>query len=175
VSQQQETDILELIGRIIQALSSPDIAIDDRHTPKVYARFLAGLLARHRREGVASFALQINPPPGAPLPGPSPPAPAYDAVPPAQATAPSAQAPPTQYGGYVGQQHAAFAQHGMAAQGANGVFAGANGAAPAPEIYTYPSSDIQVDSSFEDNPLASMQALRNPDFWDQMMLPGYVH
>jgi hypothetical protein len=67
VLQEQETELLTLVGRLIQTLSSPDIAIDDRHTPKVYARFLANLLSRHRQEGVASFGLHINLPPAQPL------------------------------------------------------------------------------------------------------------
>jgi len=46
-----ETEIFDLIGRLIQTFSSPEIAIDDRHTPKLYARFLAGLLARSRKDG----------------------------------------------------------------------------------------------------------------------------
>jgi len=51
LSKEQESNVFELIGRLIQTLSSPKIAIDDRHTPKLYAKFLAGLLSRHRRDG----------------------------------------------------------------------------------------------------------------------------
>jgi hypothetical protein len=51
MSKEEETQVYDLIGRLIQTLSSPEIAIDDRHTPKLYARFLAGLLSRHRRDG----------------------------------------------------------------------------------------------------------------------------
>jgi len=42
---------LDLIARAIHILSSPHIAVDDRHTPKLHARFLARLLSRHRRDG----------------------------------------------------------------------------------------------------------------------------
>lgn len=62
LSKEQEGDIFELIGRLIQTLSSPKIAIDDRHTPKLYARFLAGLLSRHRRDGATVGRLHPNPP-----------------------------------------------------------------------------------------------------------------
>lgn len=62
LTKDQEGDIFELIGRLIQTLSSPKIAIDDRHTPKLYARFLAGLLSRHRRDGATVGRLHPNPP-----------------------------------------------------------------------------------------------------------------
>ncbi|KAJ7573951.1 fungal-specific transcription factor domain-containing protein [Mycena floridula] len=41
----EETEIFYLIGQLIQTLSSPLISIDDRHMPKLHARFLAGLLS----------------------------------------------------------------------------------------------------------------------------------
>ena len=47
VASSHEERILALVGRFINVLSSSDIAVDDRHTPKLYSRFLAGLLARH--------------------------------------------------------------------------------------------------------------------------------
>ncbi|KAJ4490612.1 putative fungal-specific transcription factor [Lentinula aciculospora] len=58
---EEENDIFNLIGRLIQTLSSPAIAIDDRHTPKLYARFLAGLLSKHRRDGATVGRLQAQP------------------------------------------------------------------------------------------------------------------
>ena len=63
----QENDIFDLIGRLIETLSSPKIAIDDRHTPKLYARFLAGLLSRHRRDGATVSRLPPVPPSQNPL------------------------------------------------------------------------------------------------------------
>lgn len=68
MTQGQENDIFDLIGRLIQTLSSPKIAIDDRHTPKLYARFLAGLLSRHRRDGASVGRLQPIPPSQSSLP-----------------------------------------------------------------------------------------------------------
>jgi hypothetical protein len=69
LTKDQENDIFNLIGRLIQTLSSPKIAIDDRHTPKLYARFLAGLLSRHRRDGASVGRLQPVPPSQIPLSG----------------------------------------------------------------------------------------------------------
>jgi len=49
VNAAEESEILGLIANLIQVLSSPGlVAMDDRHTPKLYARFLAGLLGRWR-------------------------------------------------------------------------------------------------------------------------------
>ncbi|CAK5274670.1 unnamed protein product, partial [Mycena citricolor] len=58
MSKEEENKVYDLIGRLIQTLSSPEIAIDDRHTPKLYARFLAGLLSKHRRDGATVGRLQ---------------------------------------------------------------------------------------------------------------------
>ncbi|KAK0452965.1 fungal-specific transcription factor domain-containing protein [Desarmillaria tabescens] len=38
-----------LIGTLIEKFSSSDIAVDDRHTPKLYARFLATMLGKYQR------------------------------------------------------------------------------------------------------------------------------
>jgi hypothetical protein len=51
MSNEQENEVFELIGRLIHTWGSPEIAIDERHTPKLYARFLTSLLIRHRRDG----------------------------------------------------------------------------------------------------------------------------
>jgi hypothetical protein len=40
----QRTEIIKSIKSLIQALSSPEVAIDERHAPKLYARFLETLL-----------------------------------------------------------------------------------------------------------------------------------
>lgn len=69
MTKDQENDVFNLIGRLIQTLSSPKIAIDERHTPKLYARFLAGLLSRHRRDGATVGRSQPVPPSQNPLSG----------------------------------------------------------------------------------------------------------
>ncbi|KAJ7660324.1 hypothetical protein DFH06DRAFT_393736 [Mycena polygramma] len=62
MSNEKESQVYDLIGRLIQTLSSPDIAIDDHHTPKLYARFLARLLSRHRRDAVTLRHVHTQPP-----------------------------------------------------------------------------------------------------------------
>lgn len=45
LSREQRVEIKDLVQRVIDLLGSPEVAIDDRHGPKLYARFLQGLLA----------------------------------------------------------------------------------------------------------------------------------
>jgi hypothetical protein len=40
-----------LINKLTDTLASPDVAIDERHTPKLYARFLNNLLAQQTGDG----------------------------------------------------------------------------------------------------------------------------
>jgi hypothetical protein len=178
VSQDQETEILELVGRLIQTLSSPDIAIDDRHTPKVYARFLAGLLSRHRREGVASFSLQINPPPPLPTGG------GANGNGGSSGFMPQGQQQMQQQshtGGYQQQQQGYAPSSGYTVQQpgttadiqqAGDVYVGANGQS-APQITYNFGNDAVPDNWSDDGHPASMQVLHSQAWWDQMMLPGF--
>ncbi len=64
LSKPDEEEIFDLIGTLIQKLSSSSIAIDDRHTPKLYARFLPrywasiGVMARERLSGACRLFLR---------------------------------------------------------------------------------------------------------------------
>jgi hypothetical protein len=42
---QQQLEIRGLVQKVVDLLGSPEVAIDSRHGPKLYARFLEGLLA----------------------------------------------------------------------------------------------------------------------------------
>ncbi|KAK0502116.1 hypothetical protein EDD18DRAFT_1346684 [Armillaria luteobubalina] len=42
---------IQLIGILINKFSSPSIAVDDQHTPKVYARFFATVLDKYQHDG----------------------------------------------------------------------------------------------------------------------------
>jgi hypothetical protein len=44
VTNVKRTEIRRLVKSVIDHLGSTEIAIDERHTPKLYARFLKGLL-----------------------------------------------------------------------------------------------------------------------------------
>lgn len=57
-----EDEIFDSIGRLITTLQ--EVAIDERHTPRLYARFLAGLLTKHRKGG-STIAMRLQPHPPA--------------------------------------------------------------------------------------------------------------
>ncbi|KAL0572941.1 hypothetical protein V5O48_009031 [Marasmius crinis-equi] len=42
-----QTEIIDTVSRLIQILSSKEVALDGRHTPALYSRFLSSLLARY--------------------------------------------------------------------------------------------------------------------------------
>ncbi|KAF8907042.1 hypothetical protein CPB84DRAFT_1878586 [Gymnopilus junonius] len=160
---EQENEIFDLIGRLIQTLSSPKIAIDDRHTPKLYARFLAGLLSRHRGDGATVGRLQTIPPPQRQVPGSNP-----------QGLSSSGMS---------------IASRGTGTgQGTDSSFGSLPQAMETP-IYmpeaTFATSTGQIsfgsdyDMSFgangfsDEEMLATMQAIKNPSWWQNMMMPGF--
>ena len=74
VTPARENEIFDLIHRLIQTLQSPEIAIDERHTPRLHARFLTGLLSRYKRDVATTGGLHTQPPPSQEAqfePGPS--------------------------------------------------------------------------------------------------------
>jgi hypothetical protein len=48
LSEDKRVTIIPLVERLIHVLSKPSIAIDESHTPMIYARFLTSLLHKHR-------------------------------------------------------------------------------------------------------------------------------
>ncbi|KAI9459806.1 hypothetical protein F5148DRAFT_1150797, partial [Russula earlei] len=64
ITQGLETEVCQVIKRLIATIGSPQIAIDECHTLKLYSRFLESLLAKHKRDGTAQGCmLQQGPPP----------------------------------------------------------------------------------------------------------------
>jgi hypothetical protein len=47
LSEDKRATIIPLVERLIRVLSDPSVAVEEFHTPKIYARFLAGLLHKH--------------------------------------------------------------------------------------------------------------------------------
>lgn len=170
-----EAEIFDLIGRLIQKLSSPDIAIDDRHTPKLYARFLASLLARNRKDGTTSTRSHHQPPPQSEIAHAA--SGGYTSNIPTTSNASFSVTSPegeNQGGHDGGFPHSTF----------NTTVENTD-----PPVYPEPnytltsdpaefggSGNIGLDSStnvFRDEEmLAPMQALRNPQWWTTMMMPG---
>ncbi|KAH9031018.1 fungal-specific transcription factor domain-containing protein [Lactarius pseudohatsudake] len=156
-----ETEIYQVIERLINTIGSPQIAIDERHTPMLYSRFLASLLAKHRRDGAARGRLhQQAPPTQQPQVGSS--APVYQQqrqttqqAPPSHSANPSSannepmhqvETPPYMFGATTGQP-------------------GQPGDANAMD-FTF---DISIDEL-----LGPMKAIENPLWMQTMMLPGCV-
>jgi hypothetical protein len=164
LTKDEEMDILVLISRLIQTLSSPKLAIDDKHMPKLYARFLAGLLARHRREGIASGHLSVS----SHNPRPPPEGPSIIIHEYAAENIIVAE-PRTQEGATPGpnfdnnsDQHPDINICGMDSVPADGCI---------PIII---NDDYLVDGNLlpEEELLATMQTIKNPNWWQDMMLPG---
>lgn len=47
VNRTHKEQVLTLVRKLIRMLGSQEVAVDDKHTPKLYSRFLAGLVSRH--------------------------------------------------------------------------------------------------------------------------------
>lgn len=47
LDEQRQKAIIQDVGDLIKVLGSKDVALDGRHTPALYSRFLSSLLAKH--------------------------------------------------------------------------------------------------------------------------------
>jgi hypothetical protein len=196
---EQRTDIIDLVERLVDTLKSPRIAVDVRHTPMLYSRFLAGLLAKYKQtentemddDGSASATTQTNTV-GLPTPPPAEKqeipdssgvrtfntaagvnrhksSPSIEISPPAPDPASGIPAP---------QPHMIYDPSGMdgllqaqlAAEDSQGSYA-ASTVHPASTIHgsQYGAHDIMMT---DDGILAPMLAMDTPGFWGSMMLPG---
>jgi hypothetical protein len=194
LSQDQEAEIFDLINRLIQTLSSPEVAVDDRHTPKLYARFLASLLARHRRDGASIGRLHNLPPPQHHVQGGHGTSYGGHGLSTSSQTTFSVAQPQAdpqqgqrQDGGYSGsvfsmsdktepvyspEETLAFGAETLdfGTTNANGLPATDGGGVPFSFNIESPISSGVPD----DEILATMQTLKNPAWWQNMMMPGYV-
>jgi len=173
-----EIEIFDLIGRLIQTFSSPEIAIDDRHTPKLYARFLAGLLSRNRKDGATVGRLHPQLPPQSEVAHAA--SGSYTSHI-STASTPSFSVTPAEgdrRGGHdTGFTHVAF----------NPTIEKTYTPIYRPEAtYTLGTAPIELGSSVDmgalsslmngfsdEEMLATMQALKNPQWWSTMMMPGF--
>lgn len=157
---EQENEIFELIGHLIHTLSSPKIAIDDRHTPKLYARFLASLLSRHRRDGASAGRLQTNLPPQN-QPSTGTPQGRSEHTPPAVPSAQSSQS---------GQQSGSQGIHNVT----HNIPQASLGDGMAPFIFGDVDMMDGIGDISEAEMLATMQAITGPSWWSNVMMPGCV-
>lgn len=167
LSKEQETEAFDLIGRLIQTLSSPEIAIDDRHTPKLYARFLAGLLSRHRRDGATVGRLHPHPPPSSNTPS-------RDVAHASSASTFSVRSPQDDGSStQVSSLKSSFQQDRKMdttpIYQPEATFSAATG----PIHFGSNVGIASFGSGMSDEEmLAAMQTLENPAWWENMMMPG---
>jgi len=180
VEPDDKAKIFDLIGRLIQTLNSPDVSIDNKHTPKLHAKFLAGLLTKHHQDSNQG-----------PLPqGPLPP------------SKHSVGGDPTSYEGqpqpsststrYFSQGQGTTQSTSMSQGGFGEVsYTSDPNLSSQPGVpYTHPASQCQLqtpdgvaaaqDSAVnamaglsEEDMLATLRAIGNPNWWSNMMMPGF--
>lgn len=172
MAKEQENEVFDLIGRLIQTLSSPDIAIDDRHTPKLYARFLAGLLSRHRRDGATVGRLHPQPPPQQQVSHSSPGDFGHNQSSSSTSSFPMMpmQGGQSSQGGYSQSTYTNSTEKaGTPIYRPEATYALGNG-----PIQFSGDLDMGVNGFSDEEMLATMQALKNPLWWQNMMMPGYA-
>ncbi|KAF7328787.1 hypothetical protein MVEN_02507600 [Mycena venus] len=168
---EEENQVYDLIGRLIQTLSSPEIAIDDRHTPKLYARFLAGLLSRHRRDGATVGRLHPQPPTQQSISGSS----SSDYGHQSRASSTFTMSPMPGAGAVLGPENGShgYQQHNYAASETVATPIYRPEATYGGPVQYGTEMDLGTGLPGEEQMLAAMQALRQPGFWSNMMLPGF--
>lgn len=173
---------LDLIGRLIQTLNSPEVAIDNKHTPKLHAKFLAGLLTKYHQGSNQDQLTTQGPPPPSRHPAGGDPT-SYEGQPPPSSA-------PTQYLGHGSgtTQSTSMAQGGFD----NVSYASDPRLSSQPSIsfpHDAPQCQPQMsdgvaaaqDSAVnamaglsEEEMLATLRAIGNPNWWSNMMMPGYA-
>jgi hypothetical protein len=171
LDKEQESGIFGLIGRLIQTLSSPKIAIDDKHTPKLYARFLAGLLSRHRRDGATVGRLHPNPPAQQQTSN------GNDIPPGLMTTFSVPQQQPQPSSSMQPDQDFSYNPNGVESQNLQTPIYRPEATYNASTGPIHFGSDMELavmDTAYspDEEMLATMQAIKNPSWWQNMMMPG---
>lgn len=183
-----ESDIYRIIERLINTLASPQIAIDERHTPKLYSRFLASLLAKHKRDGAGHGRMPQQGPPPQQMPT-NPGAPMYQ-QPQASHSASSTQITTGVSGANAPDlaptmtlnNTAAVPTEAMETKNPDSL---GNYTFDSPPDFTFGATNQQgsdlMDFSFDpittpgnDDMLAAMQAIHSPNWLGNMLMPGSV-
>ncbi|GJE99679.1 fungal-specific transcription factor domain-containing protein [Phanerochaete sordida] len=165
INKQQEDEIFQLIHRLIQTLQSPEIAIDERHTPRLHARFLTGLLSRYKRDVATTGRLHTQPPP-----------------PQEHQFHAGSASPQQQTQGGPSQQVFSVASHGPTEGHGMGHSRSSPESIPNEPIYepeaTYTADagqilDFDTSMGSEDEMLGALRILKSPAYWNDMMTPGF--
>jgi hypothetical protein len=156
--------ILSLVGRLIKVFASNNVAVDDRHTPKLYSRFLASLVARYSTPSEESHRA-IPKIESSPVDTPMTSLPTLSMSSnqrPGQITQATQVAPmgSNQYGQTLTLSPTHYGDT-YSSSSAGGTVTQYNMEQSMPEV---PSEDL----------LASMQAINNPVWWEHVMMPGFT-
>lgn len=176
ITKEQETEIFELIGRLIQTLRADHIGIDERHTPRLHARFLASLLRKLRRDLPTSGRLQTTKPPPEPIVVPTASTSESSQVPTASSSSANASSVPSTSAKGGSQDNLAT----LGVQVPSGVTAAVQepvyqeeaayaGSGGPMEVFDFGGQDGGSQES-----LGLLLALQSPNYWRDMMMPGYV-
>jgi len=172
--------IFDLIGRLIQTLSSPEVAIDNKHTPKLHAKFLAGLLTKHHQDSSQDQFSQTSLPPSNQPAGGNPAS--YEGQP--QPSGSSTR--------YYGHGPGTTQSTSMPQGGFDNIsYVSDPNLSSQPSIsfsHDIPQYQLQTsdgvtaaqDSAVnmmaglsEEEMLATLRAIGNPNWWSNVMMPGY--
>lgn len=181
VEPDDRTKIFDLIGRLIQTLNSPEVSIDNKHTPKLHAKFLAGLLTKYHQDSNKDSPSQEPLPPSEHTVGDDP-AP-YEGQP--QPSSTSAR--------YFGQGQGTTQSTSMSQGGFGEVsYTSDPNLSSQPSIsYPHQTPQYQLQTSdgvaaaqdsavnamaglSEEDMLSTLRAIGNPNWWSNVMMPGYA-
>jgi len=199
---EQRVHIINLVERFVDTLKSPRIAVDVRHTPMLYSRFLAGLLAKYKPnenaevaehsgesttiEGTQTDTTGLPTPPmdkrDAP-PAPSPPGePAFTSdggarkhktSPSIEISPPGPELPPGIPPAQLQMLYDPLAVDGLFPAPAEDSNASYTASTVHPASTIHGSQYGAPDNMMvDDHILAPMLAMNTPGFWESMMLPG---
>ncbi|EJD40885.1 hypothetical protein AURDEDRAFT_115753 [Auricularia subglabra TFB-10046 SS5] len=143
--------IVALVSRVIDVLGSREISIDDKHTPKLYSRFLSALLARQQQAAKEARGRTRRTTPKSVQQSPQ------------GALQPNLLQPQPSHLPSQQQQLLPLPSTHLQVEG------------------VYEMSDAGTEVTVErppeelpaDEMLANMHVLDNPSFWDNVMMPGY--
>ncbi|KAF9653763.1 hypothetical protein BDM02DRAFT_3153137 [Thelephora ganbajun] len=180
VEADDKTKIFDLIGRLIQTLNSPEVAVDNKHTPKLHAKFLAGLLMKHHQDSNKDQLSQAPLPPSKHSVGGNP-------------TSYGGQSqPPSTSAQYFGHSHETTQSTSMSQGGFDNIsyrsdpnLSSRSGVSyprdtlPGYQLQTSDSMTAAQDNAVnamaslsEEDMLATLRAIGNPNWWSNVMMPG---
>ena len=181
VEPDHKTKTFDLIGRLIQTLNSPEVSIDNKHTPKLHAKFLAGLLAKHHQDSNRDSLSQGPLPPSKHTVGDGP-------------TSHERQPQPSSTSVRYFDQGQGTTQSSSISQGGFGEVSYTSDPklSSQPGIsYTHETPRYQPQTSdgvaaaqdsamsvmaglSEEDMLSTLRAIGNPNWWSNVMMPGYA-